>query len=154
MDPNAISTNQITPQFTTSTSHGLLKSVINLRINRRAFLIGIILYQVIYFTGFSLLVSLETTLVDSFYFPVFYTVFHVLLMLFYVWRLHDINRSGFWMLIIPVLRIMAFSPYLYSQLSLPRTIVDIIFICFLLYKKGTDGPNDYSEKPKMLSSLF
>lgn len=154
MDPNAISASQITPQFTTYSSPGLLKSLINLRINRKAFLIGIILYQVIYFSGFSLLVSLETSLVDTLYFPIFYCVSHILLMLFYVWRLHDINRSGFWMLIIPILRIMAMSPYLYFELSLPRTIVDIIFISFLLYKKGTEGPNDYSEKTKMLSSLF
>ena len=44
-------------------------------------------------------------------------------------RLHDLNKSGWWMLI-------SFIPY-----------VDVIFALYLLFAKGTDGPNQYGDDP-------
>lgn len=158
MDPNVPTTSQIVSQLanaqTIAPKNSLLKSLINLRINRKTFLIGVILDQVIYFLAFGFLVSWQDPLVDTLYFPLFYTLLHIVSMLFYIWRLHDINRSGFWILIILIPRIISHIPYTYSQLLLPRMLVDLIFTVFLLYKKGSETTNDYAEKPKKFSNLF
>ena len=46
----------------------------------------------------------------------------------YIRRLHDVNRSGWWMFII-------------------LTIVGIIPLVIWLCSKGTDGPNDFGDDP-------
>lgn len=158
MDPNSLQVSQTVPQQvntqTIANKSPFLKSLINLRINRKTFLIAIILDQVVYFSAFTFFASWQDPMVDIVYFPLFYAVLHITLMLFYIWRLHDINRSGFWILIILIPRIISHIPYTYSQLSLPRTIIDLIFVGFLLYKRGDEIANDYSEKPKRFCTLF
>lgn len=156
MDPQTLPTAQTTvpqPINQTSSSESLLKKLINLRINRRTFLIGVIFYQVIYYISLNFFISWKDPLVDKIYFPLFYLIFHTILMLFYIWRLHDINRSGFWTLTILIPRIIAHIPDLYSLLLIPRMIVDLLFTMFLFFKKGSETANDYSEKPKIFCNL-
>lgn len=53
-------------------------------------------------------------------------------------RLHDLNHSG-WLLLI---RLIQFIPI--------PVIIDLamlVFELYLLFKKGTDGPNDYGDDP-------
>lgn len=117
------------------------------RINRKVFLMGIILKDFIYFAGFSLLVAWKDPMVDTIYFPVFYFVWFLLYMLLVIRRLHDTNRSGMWTVLILIPRLIAHLPFLYFPLIIPRMIIDNGMILYLLFKKGTDGTNEYGEKP-------
>ncbi len=71
-------------------------------------------------------------------------------MIFFVKRLHDINHSGMWILLILVPRILSHIPGYYWALFSPRQIIDTAIILYLLFRKGTEGVNDYGEKPKSL----
>lgn len=157
MDPQTLPTSQTTQHPVAQTPinrQNILKVFTNLRINRRAFLLGLILYHAVYNFSLNAFIAWEDPLVDLIYFPLFYVIWHITLMLFFIWRLHDINRSGYWVLIILILRLFAHIPELYYLLLVPRMIVDSLFAVFLLFKKGSESTNDYTEKPKLFSNLF
>lgn len=142
---------QAIPQTSLSQSPNfpaLLKSIYNSRMNRKMFLAGITLYQAIYFIILNFFISWKDPLVDSFYFPVFYSVTYMIYMLFYIRRLHDINRSGLWVLLILIPRILAHIPGIYITLIIPRLIIEYAFTLFLLIRKGDGFTNDYGQQPR------
>ncbi|MFA4859030.1 MAG: DUF805 domain-containing protein [Candidatus Margulisiibacteriota bacterium] len=67
-------------------------------------------------------------------------------------RLHDLGVDGRMWLLLPLANIVCVLPQLYFQvdilwLFLPIRVANLIFGLFLLFWKGTDGPNKYGEKP-------
>lgn len=148
--------NQLQSDLSSVPKTSLLDRITNfitkIRINRRAFLIEVVLNNILYFWLLGVLAEWQDPLVDKFYFPAFYIIMFFVNMMFYIWRLHDINRSGLWVLLILVPRILSHIPGMYDTLFLPRQIMDIPFLLFLLIKKGSDFANDYGEKPRLFSN--
>lgn len=106
------------------------------RTNRATFFIGSIFFGLV-ISAFPLLLDLsKTTTKDSLYGLLLILVIFVLELYFvylglalWIRRLHDINRSGWWLLI-------AFLP-----------IMNLIFLAYLIYKPSDKGKNKYGDKP-------
>ena len=71
----------------------------------------------------------------------------------FVRRLHDINRSGWWLLmLIPASFIPSIGIIMYGQLGLILSILGILFIIlYWLCKKSDDGKNKYGFLGKLES---
>jgi len=75
-----------------------------------------------------------------------YSIFTLIITIsIFVRRLHDINRSGWWLLmLIPASFILTIGHIIYGQLGLILSILVILFITlYWLCKKSDDGKNKY-----------
>ena len=95
--------------------------------------------------------------------PIIYAVISLLLFIFSftagVRRLHDLNRSGWWLVSPYVLALLAVAAMLFSLLSASTVMMSIgAFLCFasaaaflvlfiMMMFKGTRGPNRFGEDP-------
>lgn len=121
------------------------------RIARKAFLIRIvtvyILGGVLLATMGYLLPALEKTGSHeavkflSMVFLVLSLMFNAAYILLCVRRLHDLNLSGLWLILVVALIIAAFS--MFRQLA---PVLPILFSIVLLLMPGTKGPNKYGEE--------
>lgn len=65
-------------------------------------------------------------------------------------RLHDINLSGWWVLLCAVLFYVLF----YIEQFYIVSILGTIFLLILIFKKGTKGPNRFGDDPlKWMDSI-
>lgn len=107
------------------------------RINRRSFLLGLITNVVAFcsvFVPFMALNIISATLnnsilgtISSIFFLLTYLIAIVLSSALYIRRLHDINRSGWWVFLLQI------------------PLLGFIFFLFLLFKKGVTEKNKYGK---------
>ena len=127
------------------------------RMNRKPYIIMFILYQlapIIWGLSYMLNIHPLASLVGLFILTILICSF----IIFTIARLHDLELSGMWALIIPIayiyplinhVTIVGGTPFI-SFLSNSETLsVFVLFVLgmFLCVKKGTDGPNKYGPDP-------
>ncbi|MCL2862596.1 MAG: DUF805 domain-containing protein [Methanimicrococcus sp.] len=114
---------------------------INGRLNRKPYFlrnIGVIISGLIFavFWGMTMVISDTLALMFSFLFIVFWLSCAIFLLIQSIKRLHDLNKSGWYLLI-----------RLASIIPLIGWIIVLVFDLYLFLAKGTEGPNQYGPDP-------
>ncbi|MBE6412706.1 MAG: DUF805 domain-containing protein [Opitutales bacterium] len=131
-----------------------ISSIFKGRMNRWRYFISGILLSIIYRTYESAILSqIENYYASIFVNLLFLIIFYLLCVYITTLRLHDMDKSGWWALPFYVFLIFIVIAIIYPEnpiilsLFVILCIYSVFFKLFLLFKKGTKGPNRFGLDP-------